>query len=494
MANNHMGDVKHGLKIITDTYETIKEFMKEDGPTPYWNFAFKFQYRHLDSFIHPEFKDRMDLKYVKRFSETRLTEEQFLELKNLASSLGFITMCTPFDETSVDMVVKHDYDILKVASASSTDWPLLEKIATTTKPVIASTGGTKIEDVDKLVSFFSHRAKTFAIEHCVGEYPTLPDHLQLNQIDLFKKRYSDLTIGFSTHEQPDNTDAIKLAVAKGAAVFEKHVAVKSDKYEINAYSATPDQVKKWLEAALESYQMCGTTETRAPFSEKELSDIKQFQRGVFASRDIEVGERIDSSNTFYAFPNTNEQVLANHLGKYTIFTALEKISKNAPVLKVQKLDTRDKVYEIVQKSRQLLADAKIPVSNQLDFEISHHYGIEKFYKHGAVIITCVNREYAKKLILVFPGQNHPSHMHKEKEETFHVLHGNIDFELDGNVKSAKAGDVIVVERGTKHKFYSKDGAIFEEISTTHFKNDSFYEDEEIMKNKNRKTALTFWID
>lgn len=486
MANNHMGDVEHGLRIIRAMHEVTKNFD--------FNFAFKFQYRNLDTFIHPDYKGRMDLKYVKRFSETALTEEQFLTLKKEAEKLGFITMCTPFDEASVDAVVKHNYDILKIASASCTDWPLLEKIAATDKPIIASTGGAKLEDVDKLVSFLEHREKTFAIEHCVGEYPTLPGHLQLNQIDLFRRRYPQLTVGFSTHEEPGNVEAIKIAVAKGVGVFEKHVGVKTEKYELNAYSATPEQVEKWLQSAKEAYEMCGVVGERAPFSEKELADIRQFQRGAFASRDIQEGGRVDTTNTFSAFPCQPGQILANDLSKYSIFTALKKIGKNEPVIDVSKKETRDKVYEIVLKSRKFLEDAKIFVSNQLDFEISHHYGIDRFDEVGAVIITCVNREYAKKLILVFPGQSHPSHLHKQKEETFHVLFGNVTFELDGAKREAKAGDVVVVERGVKHAFSSKGGAIFEEISTTHFKNDSFYEDEGIAKNKNRKTALTHWID
>lgn len=493
MANNHMGDVEHGLRIIREIYDVVKNFSVPVGLTAPWHFAFKFQYRDIDSFIHPGYKSRMDLKYVKRFTETKLAEKDSLRLKKEAEDLGFITICTPFDEPSVELVIKHDYDILKIASASATDWPLLEKIAATDKPLIASVGSVQLEDVDKLVSFLKNRKKTFAIQHCVGEYPTLPEHLQLNQIDLFRQRYPEVTIGFSTHEEPDNVEAIKLAVAKGAGTFEKHVAVKSDKYEINAYSSTPDQIGRWLAAAKQAYEMCGVAGERAPFLAKELADVRQFQRGVFAGRDIEAGERVDASNTFLAFPNDPKQILANHMSKYTIFTASKKISRNAPVIEVSKLDTRDKVYEIVQKSRTLLAEARIPVSNQLDFEISHHYGIDKFYEFGAVIITCVNREYAKKLLLVFPGQTHPAHTHKQKEETFHVLSGEIAFELDGKKQDVKAGEVMVVERGVKHKFYSKDGAILEEISTTHYRDDSFYDDASIMNNTNRKTALTYWI-
>jgi sialic acid synthase SpsE/mannose-6-phosphate isomerase-like protein (cupin superfamily) len=486
MANNHMGDVEHGLKIIRAMHEITKKFD--------FLFAFKFQYRDLDTFIHPDFKKRMDLKYVKRFSETKLTEKEFLTLKEEAEKLGFITMCTPFDEVSVDSIVKHNYDILKIASASCGDWPLLEKIADADKPIIFSTGGAKLEDIDKVVSFLEHRGKTFAIEHCVGEYPTIPDHLQLNQIDLFKKRYPDLVIGFSTHEEPDNIEAIKIAVAKGSQIFERHVSVKTDKYEMNTYSSNPKQVDKWLQSAKKAYEMCGVVGERAPSSEKELSDIRQFQRGVFAKDVIKKGERVDANNTFFAFPNQPGQILANNLSKYSVFTALKKIDKKAPVIDVSKLETRDKVYEIVIKSRNLLADAKISVSNQLDFEISHHYGIDRFYEVGAVIITCVNREYTKKLIIVFPGQSHPSHFHKQKEETFHVLSGAITFELDGKKREATAGDVVVVERGVKHAFFSKKGCIFEEVSTTHFKNDSFYDDENVLKNKNRKTALTYWVD
>ena len=99
MANNHMGSVEHGKRIISEMQKVSKGYDLD--------FGFKFQYRHLDTFIHPDYKERMDLKFVKRFSETRLSEAQFLELKNAVADAGFKTICTPFDEASVDMVIKH---------------------------------------------------------------------------------------------------------------------------------------------------------------------------------------------------------------------------------------------------------------------------------------------------------------------------------------------------------------------------------------------------
>ncbi|PIT88153.1 MAG: spore coat protein [Candidatus Magasanikbacteria bacterium CG10_big_fil_rev_8_21_14_0_10_36_32] len=487
MANNHMGDVEHGLKIIRDVHEVSKDFD--------FNFAFKFQYRDLDTFIHPDYKDRMDLKYIKRFSETRLSEEEFLQLKNEAKKLGFITICTPFDEKSVENVVKHNYDIIKIASASFTDWPLLEQIVKQDKPVIASTGGVKLDNVDKVVSFLQHRNKNFAIMHCVGQYPTQEDQLQFNQITLFKERYPEVTVGFSTHESPDNFEAVKLAAAKGAWIFEKHVAIKSDKYSINAYSATPDQLRKWLEAAEHAFKICGVIGKRHDFSQSELADIRQFQRGVFASKDIKKGERVEIKNSFFAFPNKDGQILANEMSKYTVFTALKDFKKNDPVMEeeVNKVEVREKVYEAVEKINKLIKQANMPISNEWYFELSHHYGLEKFYDVGASIISCFNREYCKKFIILLPGQKHPKHFHKVKEETFHVLYGDVTFDLDGKIIECKAGDIVPVERGVNHSFVTKGGCIFEEISTTHIPGDSYYEDEEILNNQNRKTVLTYWI-
>lgn len=494
MANNHMGDVKFGLRIIKEIHEACQDFVKKGGGKG-WKFAFKFQYRDLDTFIHPDYKKRMDLKYIKRFSETQLPEKNFLALKKEVEKRGFISICTPFDERSVERVMAYDFDIIKIASASFNDWPLLEKIVKQDKPIIASTGGVKLEDIDKVVSFLQHRSKKFAIMHCIGQYPVPPDQLQFNQITLLKERYPEVTIGFSTHEAPDNFEAVKIAVAKGAGIFEKHVGIKNEKYSLNAYSATPEQVRQWLDAAQQAYLMCGVVGQRYASSPAEQADIRQFQRGVFAARDIKSKENIGPKDVFFAFPNQAGQILANDLSKYTIYTAKKAFKKNEPIMlnKIQKTETREKVLAAVTKINQLLRQANIPVSSKWDFELSHHYGLDKFYEVGASLASCINREYCKKLIIVLPGQKHPMHFHKIKEETFNVLYGDVKFNLNGKVVEGKAGDIITVERGVLHDFSSQGGCVFEEISTTHVPGDSYYEDKNILKNNNRKTALTYWI-
>jgi sialic acid synthase SpsE len=93
--------------------------------------------------------------------------------------------------------------------------------------------------------------------HCVGEYPCAKESLELNQIDFFIDRYPGVPIGFSTHEDPSNLDSIKINVAKGAVLCEKHIGVATDKYALNAYSATPQQAKAWIESARDAFIMCG---------------------------------------------------------------------------------------------------------------------------------------------------------------------------------------------------------------------------------------------
>ena len=110
------------------------------------------------------------------------------------------------------------------------------------------------------------------------------------------------------------------------------------------------------------------------------------------------------------------------------------------------------------------------------------------------MITVVNREYCKKLIIVLPNQNHPEQYHKQKEETFVVLHGSVSLYLDGTLHVLEKGDVITIEPKVRHSFSSKEGCVIEEVSSTHYVDDSYYTDESINENENRKTIINYWVD
>jgi sialic acid synthase SpsE/mannose-6-phosphate isomerase-like protein (cupin superfamily) len=487
MANNHMGSVEHGLRLV--------HAMREATDGLPFRFAFKLQYRDLDTFVHPAFRDRTDLRYVKRFQETRLSADQYAELVAGIRAAGFMTVCTPFDERSVDLIEAHGIEVLKVASCSFTDWPLLEQIARSDRPIIASTAGAALEDVDRVVSFFAHRARPLAIMHCVAAYPTVDADLQLNQIDLLRARYPGVQVGYSTHEDPSNAVAVQLAIAKGATLFEKHVGLPVPGMPINEYSADPSQVRAWLEAAARAYAMCGVSGRRHDPLPAESASLRSLRRGVFASRAIRAGETIGDADVFLAFPPVEGQVTANDWSKDVRHRATADIAQGAALGtgNTERSDVRQKVWDIVQAVRRQLADGRIVVPGQAELEISHHYGLERFDEAGLVMITVVNREYCKKLIVMRPGQSHPEQLHKLKEETFMVLDGEMTVALDGVERRLRAGDVLTVDRGVRHRFHSAAGVVFEEISSTHHRNDSYYTDPAIMANADRKTYLTYWM-
>jgi sialic acid synthase SpsE/quercetin dioxygenase-like cupin family protein len=487
MANNHMGDVNHGIRILREFREVTKDFD--------FNFAFKLQHRDT-SFFHPEYRGRTDFKYIKRFTETKLSKEQFKMLQDEMKKLGYISMCSPWDEQSVDLMEELGFEIIKIASCSFTDWPLLERVAKSNLPIIASTAGATLKEIDKVVAFFEHRNKNFCLMHCIAAYPTQKEQLQLNQIDLLKNRYLKVTIGYSTHESPDNLDAVKIVVGKGVTVFERHVGVPTSEYKLNDYSSTPSQIKKWLIAAKEAYDMCGMENIRIKITEKEKMDLIPLYRGVFAKRRIKSGEKIDLNNTFLAMPNVPAQLLSRDMSKYSEFTAKTDIENDKPIMKndITIKDLREKVHKIITSLKDMLRKSKTYLPNQIDMEISSHYGIDRFDEWGAVLIKVVNREYCKILLVMFPGQNYPMHYHKLKEESLHLLYGDLTINLENKKELLRKGDLITIERALNHSFATKSGAIIEEISTTYVKGDSYYEDKTINDNKDRKFELTYWVN
>jgi N-acetylneuraminate synthase len=96
------------------------------------------------------------------------------------------------------------------------------------------------------------------------------------------------------------------------------------------------------------------------------------------------------------------------------------------------------------------------------------------------------------LAVMFPGQAYPRHYHIHKDESFHILYGDLTVEIAGKEHALRKGDLISINRGISHSFHTQQGVIIEEIATTYLQGDSVYEDEIIAKNPNRKIFLTCW--
>jgi N-acetylneuraminate synthase len=248
---------------------------------------------------------------------------------------GCIPMATAFDEPSVDLCVELGLPIIKIASSDLNDWPLLEKMVSTRKPCIVSTGGSSLKDLDDLVSFFEKRNVPLAINHCVSLYPSEDRDLELNQIDFLVRRYPNHVIGFSSHEYHDWSSSLMMAYAKGARTFERHIDIEYEGVPVSSYNSLPHQADTWFKAWHKAQEMCGSSgaSKRIP-SDRETKYLDALVRGVYAKRDLPAGHVLRHEDLvkdiYLAVPLQKGQVSCREIMSGEVL--LKPIAKDAPIL------------------------------------------------------------------------------------------------------------------------------------------------------------------
>jgi sialic acid synthase SpsE len=287
-ANNHWGDVVRGKKIIQD-FATVVRFNDIKA-------AIKFQFRDVDNFIHQEYKGNTDIRYIKKTEATKMSHAQYKELADAVRKVGCIPMATPFDEASVDLCVELEFPIIKVASSDINDWPLLEKVASTRKPTIISSGGASEKSLDDVVHFFEKRGIPLAINHCVSLYPSEDHQLELNQIDYLKARYPGHVIGFSSHEYHDWESSMFISYAKGARTWERHIDIEYNNVPVSSYCSLPEQADIWFKAFNKAKEMSGgSSDSKRIIPIDEIKYLDALVRGIYLKKDLQAGHIIDSS-------------------------------------------------------------------------------------------------------------------------------------------------------------------------------------------------------
>jgi N-acetylneuraminate synthase len=347
VANNHLGDLQRGLKIINN-YAQVVRFNNVRA-------AIKLQLRDIDTFIHQDFRHRDDIRYIKKTLDTRLQAGDFAELVQAIREASCIPMATPFDEASVDVCCELGISILKIASSDCNDWVLIEKIAKTKKPVIVSTGGSSLKDIDDLVTFFDNRHIPLAINHCVSLYPSEDSDIELNQIDFLRNRYPRHVIGFSTHEYRDWTSSMLMAYAKGARTFERHVDIQTEGMTVSPYCSVPEQVDTWFKAFQRAKRMCGApgSQKRLP-PQKEISYLDSLVRGVYAKRELPVGHVLEDADIYLAIPLQQGQISCRELMRGEV--VLKAVPKDQPIM----IDAIDSPYANIPSLTELIYTRGLP--------------------------------------------------------------------------------------------------------------------------------------
>lgn len=218
---NHEGDLDRAFAMIDSVAEA-------------GGHAAKFQTYKAETLaakgLSPSYWDRNEESSTSQFELfkkfDRFGPDEYARLAERCAARGVDFISTPFDLDSVGFIAALS-PAMKIASADLTNTPLLRKVARTGKPVILSTGASRLDEIaTALDTLRAAGAATIALLHCVLNYPTPPAAARLDQIDLLARVFGvDAAIGYSDHVKPAPDGAMPALVAaalRGATVLEKH--------------------------------------------------------------------------------------------------------------------------------------------------------------------------------------------------------------------------------------------------------------------------------
>lgn len=218
-----------------------------------------------------------------------LSDEEHFEVYKYAKSLGLGFVETLCAIGCLSLLKLFTPDYLKVASRDLTNLPLLERLAETQIPIILSTGMAGKKELDDALDVITRYHSNISILHCVSQYPTQPDNLNLETITYLKKHYGQYKIGFSDHTI--GIAAPIVAVGMGAEIIEKHITIdRRMKGTDQAGSLGPDGVNRMIRDIRIVERWLGTEDL---YVDKSVAASKEkLERSIASKRDLKAGEVI----------------------------------------------------------------------------------------------------------------------------------------------------------------------------------------------------------
>lgn len=211
---NHNGDVELAMRLIDVAAEAGAD-------------AVTFQKRTPEIATPEHMRDTLretpwgTMTYLDYRYRVEFSPEQYRQIGDYAASRGLDWFASPWDVPSVDVLEELDVVAHKIASASVTDIELLERVASTGKPVILSTGMSTLDEIDRAVETLG--TERLIMLHATSTYPMPAEEANLRTIATLRERYAGVPIGYSGHER--GLQISLAAVALGACVVERHITL-----------------------------------------------------------------------------------------------------------------------------------------------------------------------------------------------------------------------------------------------------------------------------
>lgn len=258
--------------------------------------AVKFQKRKLEKLYSKKYLDNANagektLRYLLPIlQQVELSDEAYYKIVDYCRKKDITFMCSAFDAESADFLEGLGVPAYKVASADLTNLPLLDHLVAKGKPLILSTGMSRMEEVEITVSFLKQRSASFALLHCNSTYPAAFEDINLRFMDQLRR--FDVPVGYSGHERGIAVSTV--AAALGASIIERHLTLdRTMDGPDHAASLEPQGFKKMVRDIRQVTMALGTGEEKF-FSRGEILNREVLGKSLVAARRIEPGETISA--------------------------------------------------------------------------------------------------------------------------------------------------------------------------------------------------------
>lgn len=206
-------------------------------------------------------------------------------LFEFARSLGLVIFSSPFDETAIDFLETLDVPCYKIASPEIVDLPLIVKAAATGKPLLISTGGASVVEIDEAVAAARQAGcQEIVLLKCTMAYPASPEDVHLRTMVNLSETFGTL-VGLSDHTLGIGVSIASIAL--GGCVIEKHFTMARSEGGIDsAFSMEPHEFKLMVEEAKKAWQSLGKVHYGPLPSEKTSFSHRP---SLYFTQDIEAG-------------------------------------------------------------------------------------------------------------------------------------------------------------------------------------------------------------